>query len=85
MVLFLKGCSTETVGDGGHQEGKVQAGWEQCLRFCSLNIFLHVLKKFVMTRKILQLGELQLLVKYMFLRALVVVHGQKLSGKLGAL
>ena len=62
MVLFLKGCSTEMAVDGGHQEGEAQAGWDECSKFCRLSIFLRVLKKGVMTRKILmlQLGELQL-------------------------
>lgn len=29
MVLFSKGCSTKTLEDGGHQEGEVQAVWEE--------------------------------------------------------
>lgn len=45
MILFLKGCSTEVVEDGVHQEGEVQAGWEECSGICSLSISLHVLEK----------------------------------------
>lgn len=87
MVLFLKGCSTEVVEDGGQREGEVQAGWEEGSKYCSLSIFLRVLEKGGTTRKILmlQLGELQLPVRCMFLTVLVIIHGQKLSGKLGAL
>jgi len=32
MVLFLKGCLTEMVEGGGHQEGEVQAQWGHCLK-----------------------------------------------------
>lgn len=85
MVLFLKGCSTEIVEDGSHQEGEVQAGWEECSKFCSLSIFLHVLKKGLTTREILvlQLGELQLRERCMFLTVLVIIHGQKQSENWG--
>lgn len=52
MVLFLKGYSTAIAEDGGHQEGEVQAGCEEGSKFCSLSIFLRVLKKGLVTRKI---------------------------------
>lgn len=87
MVLFLKGCSTEIAEDGGHQEGEVQAGCDEGSKFCSLSIFLHVLKQVVVTRKILmlQLGELQLHETCIFLMVLVIIYRPKSAGKLGGL
>lgn len=82
MVLFLKGCSTAIAEDGGHQEGEVQAGCEEGSKFCSLSIFLRVLKKDVVTRKILmlQLGELHVHERCIFL---VVFLWARMSRKIG--
>lgn len=87
MVLFLKGCSTEIAEDGGHQEGEVQAECDAGSKFCSLSIFLCVLKEGVVTRKILmlQLGERELHERCIFLMVLVIICREKSAGKLGGL
>lgn len=61
------------VEDGGHQEGEVQAVWEECSKLCSLSIFLPGLEKGVMTRKILTLHAVT---RCMFLMVLVIIHGK---------
>lgn len=40
MVSFLKGCSTEIVEDGGHQEGEVQAGCDEGRNFAAWAFFM---------------------------------------------
>lgn len=57
----------------------MQAGCDGGSKFCSLSIFLCVLKEGVVTRKILmlQLGELQLHEICIFLMVLVIIYRQK--------
>lgn len=57
----------------------MQAGCDGGSKFCSLSIFLRVSKEGVVTRKILmiQLGELQLHERCIFLMVLVIIYRQK--------
>lgn len=70
---FQKVVLLEVVEDGGHQEGEVQAVWEECSKLCSFSIFLHGLETGVMTRKFLTFHTVT---RCMFLMVLVIIHSK---------